>query len=396
MAERVSNKAPAKPFLSKAPTDGKTPSEATPVTDKDRFRFRYKYNGNNTEKRRNENMPMSRSKWLLKKIKGINHERLNKHLDVMVKNTGKSRTYIKWDIFKNFLTTGCSYTDYFRGDYINLTKEQKKTFVTAKKFYNIIHYFNDQQYIVLLHDKLVFDEYFKDFIKRDFYNLRTGSIDGFKNFLNGKDIVFAKDPTGECGHNISKIKVAEHTPEELFETCKKNGQLLVEEAIIQSDDMNEVNPYSVNSYRVVTLLKDGKAQVIANALRVNQNDATVVGCSDDIYFAMKPDGSVDGNVVDDYGNIYTKHPLTGFEFANMRIKGVKEAFDLCCKAAEKIPQVRYIGWDIAFSDKGPVIVEGNEYPGFGVLQFYKLKDSHEGHLKDIEKAVGDEIYKIKM
>ena len=60
-------------------------------------------------------MPMSRSKWLLKKIKGINHERLNKHLDVMVKNTGKSRTYIKWDIFKNFLTTGCSYTDYFGG-----------------------------------------------------------------------------------------------------------------------------------------------------------------------------------------------------------------------------------------------------------------------------------------
>ena len=90
-------------------------------------------------------MPMSRAKWLMKKIKGINHDRLNKHLDVMVKNTGKSRAYIKWDIFRNFLTTGCSYTDYFRGDYINLTKEQKKTFVTAKKFYNIIHYFNDPE-----------------------------------------------------------------------------------------------------------------------------------------------------------------------------------------------------------------------------------------------------------
>ena len=62
----------------------------------------------------------------------------------------------------------------------------------------------------------------------------------------------------------------------------------------------------------------------------------------------------------------------------------------------KIPQVRYIGWDIAFSVNGPVIVEGNEYPGFGVLQFYKLKDSHEGHLKDIENVVGDEIKNIKM
>ncbi len=105
--------------------------------------------------------------------------------------------------------------------------------------------------------------------------------------------------------------MAEHTPEEIFESCRKSGQLLLEEAIIQSDDMNAVNPYSVNSYRVVTLLKDGKAHVIANALRVNQNDANVVGCSDDIYFAMKPDGTVDGNVVDDYGNVYTEHPPHG-------------------------------------------------------------------------------------
>lgn len=332
----------------------------------------------------------------MKKIKGINHDRLNKHLDVMVKNTGKSRAYIKWDIFRNFLTTGCSYTDYFRGDYINLTKEQKKTFVTAKKFYNIIHYFNDPEYIVLLHDKLVFDDFFEKYIKRDHFNLRCGTVEQLKEFLKGKDIIFAKDPTGECGHNISKLKVAEHTPEEIFESCRKSGQLLLEEAIIQSDDMNAVNPYSVNSYRVVTLLKDGKAHVIANALRVNQNDANVVGCSDDIYFAMKPDGTVDGNVVDDYGNVYTEHPLTRFKFADMKIKGVQQAFDMCCEAAEKIPQVRYIGWDIAFSVNGPVIVEGNEYPGFGVLQFYKLKDSHEGHLKDIENVVGDEIKNIKM
>ena len=39
---------------------------------------------------------------------------------------------------------------------------------------------------------------------------------------------------------------------------------------------------------------------------------------------------------------------------------------------------------------------GQRIPGFGVLQFYKLKDSHEGHLKDIENVVGDEIKNIKM
>ena len=68
---------------------------------------------------------------------------------------------------------------------------------------------------------------------------------------------------------------------------------------------------------------------------------------------------------------------------------------MCQKAAKKLPQVRYIGWDIAFTDKGPVMVEGNEYPGYGILQFYKLKNSHEGYLKTIEAVLKEEIKETK-
>ena len=57
----------------------------------------------------------------------------------------------------------------------------------------------------------------------------------------------------------------------------------------------------------------------------------------------------------------------------------------------KLPQVRYIGWDIAFTDNGPVMVEGNEYPGYGILQFYKLKNSKEGYLKVLSDILGDEL-----
>mgnify|MGYP007097243657 CR=1 FL=1 len=59
------------------------------------------------------------------------------------------------------MTRGCGYTDYFRGDYINLSKKEKDTFVTAKKFYKILAYLNNPKYTVLLNDKLVFNQYFK-------------------------------------------------------------------------------------------------------------------------------------------------------------------------------------------------------------------------------------------
>ena len=69
---------------------------------------------------------------------------------------------------------------------------------------------------------------------------------------------------------------------------------------------------------------------------------------------------------------------------------------MCKKAALILPEVRYIGWDIAFTKEGPVMVEGNEYPGYGLIQHYKLHDSKTGHLKEISDILGDEINKIKL
>ena len=94
--------------------------------------------------------------------------------------------------------------------------------------------------------------------------------------------------------------------------------------------------------------------------------------------------------------MYKRHPLTNKEFDSVCIKDVKEAFELCKKAALEVPEVRYVGWDIAFSNKGPVLVEGNEYPGYGILQFYKLKGKRTGHLKEIEDIIGDEMKNIKI
>lgn len=339
---------------------------------------------------------MNATKWLYRKFKDINYDRMNKTLDIISKNSGKSKLYIKFDMAKNFITRGIGYTDYFRGDYINLTNKEKDTFVTAKSFYKIIHYLNDYNYICLLKDKLKFNRYFNDFIKRDYINLKECTVDEFNKFIKKYKVVFAKDPIGEGGHGIKKINVKEiDSVDNLYNELLKNKQYLVEEEIVQSKELDEINPNVVNSFRVITLYKDGKVYIVNNALRVNQDESNVIGCTNDLYFSFSIDGKIDSNVIDDYANVYEKHPLTGKKFSDVRIKDVKEAFKMCEKAALLIPEVRYIGWDIAFSKKGPVIVEGNEYPGYGLVQFYKLKNKKTGHLKEIKDIIKDEINNIK-
>ena len=340
---------------------------------------------------------MGVTRWLLRKFKDINKERMNKTIDVIAKESGKSRTYIKFDMIRNFITRGCGYTDYFRSNYIDLTSEEKDTFVTAKSFYKFLSYMNDKKYQVILNDKIVFNNYFSKYIKREWINLNTSSIEDFTKFLKNKKIVFAKTLNGEGGHGVTKIVVKDHDIKKLYKELIDKKQTLVEEAIIQSDEVNEINPSVVNSFRIVTIYKDGKVYLVNNALRVNQGTDEVIGCTDDIYFSLNEKGKIDSNVIDDYGNIYEYHPLTNKKFSEVKITGVKEAFELVKKLHLEIPQVRYIGWDIAFTNNGPELVEGNEYPGYGLLQFYKLYDGKRtGHKKEISDILGDEMNNIDM
>ena len=343
-------------------------------------------------------MAMSVTKWLMNKFKDINKDRMNRHIEIIRQQSGKSKFYIKCSLVWNFLTQGTGYTDYFRGHFIDRTKEEKKTYATAKRFYKMIAYLNDEEYIAVLGDKLIFNEIFREYLKRDFINLRKSSAQDFKNFLSDKTTVFAKETRGEGGHGITRIVVKDiDDVNKLYEQLKANGQWLVEDAIIQHEDLNQINPCVVNSFRVITLVnKAGEIKMIANALRINQDDNNVIGCTNDLYFSLGADGRIDSNVVDDYGKVYDTHPMTGVKFKDVYIHGVQEAFDMCLEAHKRLPQMRYIGWDIAFSVNGPVIVEGNEYPGYGLVQHYALKNSRTGHLKEVADFLGDEYKQIKL
>ena len=69
---------------------------------------------------------------------------------------------------------------------------------------------------------------------------------------------------------------------------------------------------------------------------------------------------------------------------------------MALEAALIVPEVRYVGWDIAITENGPVIMEGNEYPSYGLVQYYLFNDEHVGHLKKIADILGDEMDKIKL
>ncbi len=48
-------------------------------------------------------------------------------------------------------------------------------------------------------------------------------------------------------------------------------------------------------------------------------------------------------------------------FENISIPYFNEAKELVCQLAKYVPRLRFIGWDVAISDSGPVLIEGNSF-----------------------------------
>lgn len=55
--------------------------------------------------------------------------------------------------------------------------------------------------------------------------------------------------------------------------------------------------------------------------------------------------------------------MLGYELPNWRV-----AINSVIKAAEMLPQCRFIGWDVAFTPDGIELIKGNHNPGIFTLE----------------------------
>ena len=65
----------------------------------------------------------------------------------------------------------------------------------------------------------------------------------------------------------------------------------------------------------------------------------------------------------------------------------KEAVELVKEAAKVIPEVAYVGWDVAVTENGPLIIEGNHFPGHDILQMPPHVPDKIGMLPTFKKYI---------
>lgn len=134
---------------------------------------------------------------------------------------------------------------------------------------------------------------------------------------------------------------------------------LVEERLTNAPEIAALYPSSLNTFRVVTIKTLDQRWCLAAAyLRVGAGGNVVDNiAAGGILVRVDAEGRT--RSAHRGGRSLEVHPDSGAPLVGVRLAGYRPACDLALEASRKLGFVGTIGWDIAATDLGPVIVEAN-------------------------------------
>lgn len=316
---------------------------------------------------------MSKLSFFFKRLVRMDWKAMWKTTKILKERSGKSRIWLLFDMLRCAVKYNAGYVDYKIAQMYRLSDEQRKTQITRGLSNTIVRRMNDKAYWYLFDDKATFNELFKEEVGRGWMKVSAETdAETFKAFLAQYPDIIAKPLNGSSGVGIERF-TSEHWAgredaflQELLE--KEIG--IIEERVIQHPRMMEMCPTSVNTIRIATLLGDKKQGIVYAFLRIGNGN--VMDNVDQGGMAARVDldsGRLLTVGADKQGNTYTEHPQTHTPIIGFEVPFFEEAKAMCLKAAQKVPQMRFVAWDVAITEKGPLFIEGNSFPSHAVPQF---------------------------
>lgn len=271
--------------------------------------------------------------------------------------------------------------------------ERMKSFVPQGAYY-LLSADKQPKYHVLIDDKIIFHDLMTHYglpVPTRFFTFRSGEfrngselmtdneVDKIVNNIND-DRIFVKKFTGGAASGVSiftktcKGRYVDCDGEEvnakMIRNKYANQDVFFEKQLIQEPILSQFNPDTVNTIRVLTY----KDKVISAAVRFGGKGSFVdntakggVAVSLDIHTG----------ILGDYGareydlTHYYEHPDSHIQFANTVVTQWPEVKRLVEKTLKYLPYYNSVGFDVATTNDGPIIIEINTGSGVYLSQMGK-------------------------
>ena len=287
------------------------------------------------------------------------------------KNWTKGRYRIEY--YKAKLNCGCDQEEFITYKLYDKSLKKQKEYITDDIYWKLKFEYGDfKDNYLYFQDKTLFNEKFKDFVKRKWFTTEGLTYEKFKENIKDLKLIAYKPIDKMQGVGFKKFKVNESELQNsnVYEYLKNNGKAIIEEYIYQDDSTGIFNPKSLNTIRIVTMNLNGKFSIIGAVLRMgNNNDFDNWSVGGIVAGIDVKTGKINTDGSDKKGNVYKTHPLTKEKFKGHQIAKWQEIKETIKKASLVVEDMPYVGWDIAVTKNGEVeLIEGNHNHDLAVIQ----------------------------
>ncbi|MGI6329629.1 MAG: sugar-transfer associated ATP-grasp domain-containing protein [Bacilli bacterium] len=309
-------------------------------------------------------------KFLIKGFMKPHFKEIIETINEVSKETKRLRFIILFDMAWCRIIHITDYFEYQLYEMYKLNWQQRKTMFTEIHKWAYAKKYNDVNYRYIFNYKDEFNKEYAEFIGRKWLRIKEDSKKDIEMFIKNKEYIIGKNVFGGGGKQVFKINLKEYkNTEELLDFFFQKKINLIEECIVQHSKLNKMYPGSVNTLRIVTILKNNRVNILFAYLRVgNGNFVDNMSSGGMLAPIDLKSGIINKPAMDYKKNIFKSHPQTKTMFVGFKIPMWRECLDLVIKASKKSDKVCFVGWDVSLTKKGPVLIEGNYYPDSSLYQ----------------------------
>lgn len=143
--------------------------------------------------------------------------------------------------------------------------------------------------------------------------------------------------------------------------------ILMQERIRQHPALEAIHPGCTNTIRLMTFVTQaGEIEIIGRIIKFGRGKTMVDNVDKGAMMAAISSSGLIGPLVKyspERLEYIDRHPDTNAQIAGLQLPFFTEAMALAREAQLRLPQLRSLGFDIAITPTGPVIIEGNAWWG---------------------------------
>ncbi|MHB1355645.1 MAG: sugar-transfer associated ATP-grasp domain-containing protein [Anaerolineae bacterium] len=290
------------------------------------------------------------------------------------RHTGIPYLALAGDILGSSCKYAISFKDYFTFRFYHQSRAARSNFAGAGTMYRFCTQMNARRHRRIFRSKALFLQHFNQLMGRQSLYLSDSSLQVFTTWISQHPLIVAKPNYGTQGHGFEFIDTADRQPSDLYACLLRKGQDIIEEPIVQHPALQKLYPSSVNTIRVLTICSGSQVEIIGTDLKLGTGGMQVDNMSS---------GGISAPIDTDTGIIsgpaaspfvwdppYQVHPDTREPIPGFQVPHWDSVLELAIRAARVVPTVRSVGWDIAVTSTGAILVEGNDNWGGPFRQLY--------------------------